>query len=394
MALGHLVGVHLKAERVELHLAQAILHHLQSRHFLGHEEHTLAFVEGIGDHVGDSLALARSRRTVEDEAAIHTRHEDGLELRRVGGQRYGGIVGRILLVADAHVDKVALRLVEFETLGDERLDDGVALHLLAVVVNVVPHHKLREREEAEHTFLHHIPALLRLDGSTHHGEDASHVDAVVVGRQRVEVGHVHLKLLAQHLRQRSVEDGVFLTRPDHIAVSPLANQLHRQEQQRGVTGPLAPVRLVPFEQSEDEEERVGTIFFQRRARLAKQASLRESQRFIVKVGDQSLATQAGIGQFAQILLVADAVVDAPAVGLRADPRGLADEFDVGTILQLVFERVDMIGDKGNHLLSDAHVEEVVAEREVEELSLPDLRAREHFGLRRHFLLDGLLLAHP
>ena len=54
----------------------------------------------------------------------------------------------------------------------------------------------------------------------------------------------------------------------------------------------------------------------------------------------------------------------------------------------------MIGDKGNHLLSDAHVEEVVAEREVEELSLPDLRAREHFGLRRHFLLDGLLLADP
>ena len=108
---------------MELHLAQAILHDLQSRHLLGHEEHTLAFVEGIGDHVGDSLALARSRRTIEDEAAVHARHEDGLELRRVGGQWYGGIVGRILLVADAHVDKVALRLVEFETLGDERLDD-------------------------------------------------------------------------------------------------------------------------------------------------------------------------------------------------------------------------------------------------------------------------------
>ena len=54
----------------------------------------------------------------------------------------------------------------------------------------------------------------------------------------------------------------------------------------------------------------------------------------------------------------------------------------------------MIRDKGYHLLSDAHVEEVVAEGEVKELTLPDLRTREHFGLRRHFLLDGLLLAHP
>ena len=69
VSLRHLVGVHLEAERIEADAGQAFLHHLEGRHLLGHEEHTAVVVERIGYHVGDGLALACARRSVEDEAA-------------------------------------------------------------------------------------------------------------------------------------------------------------------------------------------------------------------------------------------------------------------------------------------------------------------------------------
>ena len=69
VALGHLVGVHLQAEGVEADFRQTFLHHLQGCHLLGYEKHTAVVVQGVGDHVGDGLALAGAGRAVKDEAA-------------------------------------------------------------------------------------------------------------------------------------------------------------------------------------------------------------------------------------------------------------------------------------------------------------------------------------
>ena len=68
VALGHLVGVHLQAEGVEADFGKTFLHHLKGRHFLCHEEHAAVVEERVGDHVGDGLGFARTRRTVEDKA--------------------------------------------------------------------------------------------------------------------------------------------------------------------------------------------------------------------------------------------------------------------------------------------------------------------------------------
>ena len=83
VALRHLVGVQLQAERVQADFLQSLLHHLEGSHLLGHEQHAPTVVEGIGNHVGDGLALARSRRTIEDEAAALARLHHGLHLRGV-----------------------------------------------------------------------------------------------------------------------------------------------------------------------------------------------------------------------------------------------------------------------------------------------------------------------
>ncbi len=75
-----LVGVQFKAERSESDFFQTFLHDFKGGHLLGHEKHFLALVDGVGDYVGDGLALACARRPVKDEALAAHRGFDGLQL--------------------------------------------------------------------------------------------------------------------------------------------------------------------------------------------------------------------------------------------------------------------------------------------------------------------------
>ena len=80
MRFRHLVTMQFQAEGIETYLCQTALHHLECCHLLCHEEHALVVIERIGYHIGDGLALSRSRRTVENEALAVAALNDCLKL--------------------------------------------------------------------------------------------------------------------------------------------------------------------------------------------------------------------------------------------------------------------------------------------------------------------------
>src|SRR5262245_39729447 len=59
-------------------------HHVQRRALLRNEQDRLSPSHDLGDHVGDRLALTRSRRTADDAVLLAQRRGDGLLLRGIG----------------------------------------------------------------------------------------------------------------------------------------------------------------------------------------------------------------------------------------------------------------------------------------------------------------------
>ena len=195
--LRRLVGVHFQTERTCSHLRQSLLHHFECCHLLCHEEHTLAVVERVGNHVRDGLALTRTRRAIEDETLTFARLNHSFQLATVHVKRNGKSLWffRFVYLTGIHLLQFVLR--ERKLSCHERLDDAVLHHFCSTVVDVVPHHELTEREESQHGFFNQIPARLLLyiiaDGSKH----LLHVDSIVIRRQRIQSRYADAKLLTQ-----------------------------------------------------------------------------------------------------------------------------------------------------------------------------------------------------
>ena len=124
MALGHLVRVHLQAERVESYLPQSLLHHLQGSHLLGYEEHTASVIERIGYHVGDGLALSSSRRTIKNETASFARLHNGFHLRRVDVNGNCKCTGFHVQVDFAGISGFVIASIAYPMLLQQTFDDG------------------------------------------------------------------------------------------------------------------------------------------------------------------------------------------------------------------------------------------------------------------------------
>ena len=70
------------------------------------------------------------------------------------------------------------------------------------------------------------------------------------------------------------------------------------------------------------------------------------------------------------------MVDTVAVGREMLFQREREHLEVSIVLKLVFQRVDVERHKRHHILADADVEQVVAQREVEQFALPNLLASD------------------
>ena len=75
------VAVQFEAEFFEPGRAQAIMDDIERRHFFGDEKNRFAGMHGGGDHIGDGLRFAGSRRPMHNEIAAGPHAFDDAGLR-------------------------------------------------------------------------------------------------------------------------------------------------------------------------------------------------------------------------------------------------------------------------------------------------------------------------
>ena len=377
VALGHFVRVQLQAEGSQSYLVQAFLHHLEGRHLLGDEQHALTLIQGVGYHVGDGLRLSRSGRAVEDEALSPTRLDDGFELRRVDVDGDAEVLRLACLVYLSRIDDI-LHIFQLDKTFHERFHHDVLLQLLRIVVQVVPHDELVEREQAQLGLFHHLPAFHVLDGMSHGVEDLDDVYAALVHGEGLQHTQVDGELLLQEFEQGRVDDRLLVACAQHIVVARLTDDVYGHQHHRGEAGQRAALALEPLQHAEHEEERVGAVLFERVARGAEDELQCVLQVLLVVVGDEvspllyllhHLLAEVG-GLLARVVHTVGGGQDG-LFGIGVDDVVLAG-------MEVVLQLVDAEGDEGDDASSQLAVDEVVAQREVEQLALPD-------GLLGHLL---------
>ena len=220
---------------------------MQGGHFFRHEQHLLSFVKGIGNDVGNRLRLAGTRRSVKDKTPLLHGCAYGLELGRIGPDRQGDFLGRILPV---EID-VSLfeRLRPFQPSGHQTGYDLVPAKFVCIVVNVVPQDELAEGKISDNGLLFYIPAFLGHDGPTDRIEYLGDIHPAFIAGKRVQTTDLYPKILPQHLQQSNVQHRFFVPTADHIAFGGrLANDFYGQQQDRGKTGTRTGRGFQPLQQ--------------------------------------------------------------------------------------------------------------------------------------------------
>ncbi len=134
------------------------LDHLQGRRLLADEQDRLAGGEGLGDHVGDRLALARARRPVDDEVRAPTHGDDRLVLAAVGVEDVEGLLGTDGPVEVGGERKAAGRLGAGREVAGDGPAEAVGGDLVAVAAQVLPHRHLLEAEDPQGRLVQDGPA--------------------------------------------------------------------------------------------------------------------------------------------------------------------------------------------------------------------------------------------
>ena len=127
----------------------------QRRLFFRDEQHPLSVVQGVGDHVGDGLALARSRRAVQDEGLSRLRERHRLPLRGVRPKGHERLRDGAFVLLEFHVLGI-FDLAAVVEQGGNQLVFGELVHIAA---QVLPHLITGEGERGDVYVVEHLPIL-------------------------------------------------------------------------------------------------------------------------------------------------------------------------------------------------------------------------------------------
>ena len=246
-----------EAEVADPDLVEALFDHGERRLFFRHEEHALARVDGVCDHVGDGLALARSGRTVQDESRARRALGDRFELRTVAGQRRHDLAGGNVVLAPCARFARGQPARPREQRGDER----IFLIYLDVVLDVAPHGVAGEGELSDIDVVRHLPALHLRRSRAEEGEYLAHAQLFVFHAAQVDV-----EFAFQKFEQRRI-DGKILVAGEGKAASAVFLQGDGQKDERSE---FFSALFFPFQKAYGETERVRARLFQGHVSLSYQ----------------------------------------------------------------------------------------------------------------------------
>ena len=359
-----LVGVKLQAEGADADIVQTLLYHFQRRHFLCYEQHGFILCQGIGDQGGDGLGFTGAGRAVQHEALPVAGRLDGKELGSIGAEGQEHLVLRHP-ASDFHIGNLPSQLAVHQT-----ADDLVFRQILGAVAHIVPHDELGEGEHAQICRFQHIPPGLSHHRFTQNGEDLADIDAMLVLRQRIQSVHIDTEILLHLFQHGNVHLGFVIPQPDHIALgSGLADDVHRHQHHRGVSGFRTLGRFIPAQDTQGQIQGIGTVFFQRGFRGTVQLLGHPAHlRFRVD------GAQAAVFEFrfdhifktAQIVhhLKIDAVCrDMPV-------RGPGMDGEIAAVGQCVFQFIQGGRKDGQGGFGQAHIDQLVPKAQIQQFPFP------------------------
>ena len=219
-----LVGVDLEAELADADPVEPLFDDVERRLLFGDEENALPVLDGVGDDVGDGLALARAGRAVQHEARPRARERHGGILRAVGGERDEGVL-RVALVLRRHA-----RLLPGKPFPHQRRDDLVFLQRVEVVADIVPHQIALEGEGGKIGILADVPALHGGDLGEHHREDLGDLQRRDVAAQTADVD---VELLFEIFEESGIDEILPVRFDGKVLVSLRALHHDGNEHERG-----------------------------------------------------------------------------------------------------------------------------------------------------------------
>ena len=190
-----------------------------------------------------------------------------------------------------------------------------------------------------------------------------------IHRQRVKPVDHNVEILLELLENRNVHLRLVVAQAQDVALTRgLADDLDRQKDDRRVTRLDAFLGFVPAQQSHRNIERVRAVFLQGRLCAAVDVLDACLQLVLGEDGAQAVVGKLRLDQIRKLaqlvqILKARVFAAAPFGGLRQYGKILA----VG---QSVLEIVDRRGEDRDERLGKAQVDQVVAQTQIEQLSLP------------------------
>ena len=201
--------------------ARPLFHDVERRALFRDEEDALALREGVGDHVGDRLALARPRGAVQHEGSPRARECNRVVLRAVGDERKQNFLG---------IPRVLIGLLRLAPLGSSRKKCRhvvVFFPCADVRAQVVPEQKPLEGEHGEVGVVHDVPPLHARRLGTHHGADLGDFQRGDVPAQPADID---IEFLLERFEQGGVDEVPLLARGEReVLVALRPRQPHGDE---------------------------------------------------------------------------------------------------------------------------------------------------------------------
>ena len=366
-----------QAELAQPHFAQAAIDHVERGNLFRHEQHALAFGQALGDQVGNGLALAGAGRADQHEVLALGACHHGRQLRRIGRQRAKGLLGRIVRIEPLGQWKrqggLRARLIRLARRIDQVAHHGALAQLVGALRQVHPHQVLGERERRQHHFVRDFPALDVAHRVRDGAPDLRHVEPGAIARQRaIEHAQVELEVLPQHFDQGGIEARLVLVQAHReTRARALALQRHRHQDQRRLVYLPRLVVAGPVEKAQRQEQGIGAALLQGGAGAAVQVHQPHLELLGIDA-DKHLAPRQRIERMFAPHVLARALLVQGLVARIAALHQLRSghQPDRRAFRQRVFQRCRLGRVEPQGLFAALEIEQVVAQRQVEQLALP------------------------
>ncbi len=245
-----------------------------------------------------------------------------------------------------------------------------------LLLQVVPHEELGEREVAEIGLLDHIPAAQVGNRAAEQRRDLGDVQVGRIGGQSFELGDRDAHVVSQLLEERRIDPSLLVAAVELKRVTRrLASQCGGDQEQGRHALLLAAVALVPGEKPEGDVEGIAAALLKALARRAIDGDQSLVELITRQVTVQHALVQPVVEELLlDVFLRACLELGAAARVCLREHRRLGLQRKAAAIAEQVRQRGEVRAQDARRLFGLAKVEQPVAESEVQKPALPHLDA--------------------